>query len=398
LAHTYLKNNQIAEAEVGMLGWLRVRMVKKRHQNLKEMLLGDLQAKVMQGIEIQPTTKSQKKCRCHKSHHVNGRCLYKGECETPSVIYKLTCKCCGDYYLGKTQNTLKKRVQCHYQGVGQFWDLKRTVNRGNGLELESIRASSSPSTKSHMTTRSGSRHSQSRGATTIIHTPLSNRTEGYNHLLSLLSPALSLLSNNNNNNNTAFPTTIMEEDESVMSNASALSNSDDDSFVTATQEAPPSIASSNQPSLTSFQRAFGGRDALIQLRELEKARTELLRPILESKFNSLDVSNFTKHMWSHAEEQDFQSKTALYAWVRENMEVDLVHKSNMISTMKTAGTKSCKLCMQERINLFFEFGKKKTLTHNMMNSRTELYGSCSCKTRFLRLRAVGNAGAEEATS
>ena len=40
------------------LGWLRVRMVYKHHNNLKEMLLGDMHQKCMKGIE---TAKHAKK-------------------------------------------------------------------------------------------------------------------------------------------------------------------------------------------------------------------------------------------------------------------------------------------------------------------------------------------------
>ena len=66
--------------------------------------------------------------------------------------------------------------------------------------------------------------------------------------------------------------------------------------------------------------------------------------------------------------------------------------------MKTAGTRNCQLCMQERVALFYAFHKKKTQTHNLMNSRTEMYGACTCKTRFSWLHAVGNEGADEATT
>ena len=35
-------------------------------------------------------------------------------------------------------------------------------------------------------------------------------------------------------------------------------------------------------------------------------------------------------------------------------------------------------------------------SNNMINSRHELYGKCNCKTQFLRLCTVGDAGADEA--
>ena len=63
--------------------------------------------------------------------------------------------------------------------------------------------------------------------------------------------------------------------------------------------------------------------------------------------------------------------------------------------MKTAGSKNCNLCIQERINLFYDLGdsvRYKTL----INSKSELLGVCSCKVRFLRFCAVGNEGDDEA--
>jgi len=43
------------------LGWLHVRMVYKRHSNLKEMLLGDIQQKCMMGIETAEYVKKTRK-------------------------------------------------------------------------------------------------------------------------------------------------------------------------------------------------------------------------------------------------------------------------------------------------------------------------------------------------
>ena len=64
--------------------------------------------------------------------------------------------------------------------------------------------------------------------------------------------------------------------------------------------------------------------------------------------------------------------------------------------MKTEGSKNCNLCMQERINLFYDLGDKERCK-TLINSKSELFGVCSCKMRFLRLCAIGNAGADEAT-
>ena len=81
-------------------------MVKKRHMNLKEMLLGDAANKCMIGVvdaEYAKKTK-KKKCTCRASHRPDGECLYGEECEKQASIYKIICKCCDSHYIGKTQN------------------------------------------------------------------------------------------------------------------------------------------------------------------------------------------------------------------------------------------------------------------------------------------------------
>ena len=102
-------------------------------------------------------------------------------------------------------------------------------------------------------------------------------------------------------------------------------------------------------------------------------------------------------MWSHCQGLNFEKKEDLFKWCRGKLKVEVLHKGSAISMMKTAGSKNCSLCMQERINLFYDFGDKERCK-KLINSKSELFGTCSCKARFLRFCAVGNAGADEATS
>ena len=55
------------------LKWLRVRMINKRHQHLKEMLLGDIATKVTSGIvEAGYAKKTKRKlCNCRSSNKVH---------------------------------------------------------------------------------------------------------------------------------------------------------------------------------------------------------------------------------------------------------------------------------------------------------------------------------------
>ena len=45
-------------------------------------------------------------------------CAYRGEYRRCCVVYKVTCKLCGDLYVGNTQNTLRIMEQ-HFQYVAQ---------------------------------------------------------------------------------------------------------------------------------------------------------------------------------------------------------------------------------------------------------------------------------------
>ena len=45
-------------------------------------------------------------------------CAYRGKCPRFCAFYKVTCKCCGDFYVGNTQNALKSMEQ-YFQDVAQ---------------------------------------------------------------------------------------------------------------------------------------------------------------------------------------------------------------------------------------------------------------------------------------
>ena len=152
---------------------------------------------------------------------------------------------------------------------------------------------------------------------------------------------------------------------------------------------------SSQNTIAEIAAAFGGRDPLLDLPGLEQARATVLNPLLEQEVHRVDASQLSRHMhmWSHAKDLEFENKDRLYHWIRHNWEINIVHKSSMVSAMKTAGTKNCALCIQERAKLFYAFNDKNK--PNLMNIRREMYGRCTCRTRFLRLSAVGNEGTDE---
>ena len=150
-------------------------MTHKRHMNLKEMLLGDITKKIMQGIDDYEYVKKTKKgkCNCRSTHKPNGECLYKEECETKAVIYKISCKCCNSFYIGKTSRSLKSRCQEHYQGLGKFFTMKKRfltqleeeanppppTPNSNHLSSSSSRMSTRSQTSGQLTTPHPHQHS-----------------------------------------------------------------------------------------------------------------------------------------------------------------------------------------------------------------------------------------------
>ena len=70
-------------------------MVTKLHKNLKEMLLGNLHNKCMQGVDtVKHAKKTRKKsCICYSSHLVDSQCMYREEHDMEAVVYyKVTYK------------------------------------------------------------------------------------------------------------------------------------------------------------------------------------------------------------------------------------------------------------------------------------------------------------------
>ena len=82
-----------------------------KFSNLREILNGDLSNKLMEGIESQDYI--TRDCNCNVRTKINGECIYKSKCRQSIVVYKATCKCCGKFYIGNTQNKVKDRIYAH---------------------------------------------------------------------------------------------------------------------------------------------------------------------------------------------------------------------------------------------------------------------------------------------
>ena len=89
------------------INWLCTPMSYHRLPNLGEILQGYLVSKLRNSLEYNDSIDIE--CNYNLTTKVNGICAYIGECRRCCVVYKVTCQCCGDFYVGNTQNTLKKK-------------------------------------------------------------------------------------------------------------------------------------------------------------------------------------------------------------------------------------------------------------------------------------------------
>ena len=94
------------------LKWLRISMSYHKFSNLGEIFQGDLNNKLMKNITSKDFMDLM--CNCTNSTTINGNCIYNGNCRKSIVIYKATCKECGCYYIGNTQQKLKLRMNQHF--------------------------------------------------------------------------------------------------------------------------------------------------------------------------------------------------------------------------------------------------------------------------------------------
>ena len=161
-----------------------------------------------------------------------------------------------------------------------------------------------------------------------------------------------------------------------------------------------SSALMTQSTVNPFRQEFGTPAGNTQsaFNHLVQARTQLYHPILDKEIRATPCSTLSRHLWAHCQDIDLSCKEEVSAWYRKIIQLKILSSGSALSYMKSAGTKKCTLCMRERMALFHHFGKKKSRTKNLMNSRKEMCGKCTCKTRFIRLRSIENECADETTS
>ena len=73
-----------------------------------------------------------RECNCSLPYKVNGKCFYKGKCQSKFIIYEVKCSTCDAIYIGNTQQNFKKRMD------DNFSDIQRLLK--NGQKSDSITA------------------------------------------------------------------------------------------------------------------------------------------------------------------------------------------------------------------------------------------------------------------
>jgi hypothetical protein len=71
---------------------------------------------------------------------------------------------------------------------------------------------------------------------------------------------------------------------------------------------------------------------------------------------------------------------------------EIIWKGNAISTVKTFGSRKCKLCTQERLEILKATYRNK---QKSINSRNEIYGACRHKPKFHRYGRQSTASTDE---
>lgn len=100
--------------------------------------------------------------------------------------------------------------------------------------------------------------------------------------------------------------------------------------------------------------------------------------------------SFAVHFADHC--RDCNNSNEVKAKMKRLMDVKILWQGKQIQSMKSACTLKCKLCMMERK----EIAKKwRTDKKSLINDRSEIFGSCKCRTRFHRFTFGKYAGTDE---
>ena len=110
------------------------------------------------------------------------------------------------------------------------------------------------------------------------------------------------------------------------------------------------------------------------------------RLVCKGKKSDSHAEHFAEHF------KQLKAKCTI-ARVREMTEKEIIWQGDPIACVKSFGTKSCVLCMQERCAIL---KASNTCPDSLINSRNEIFGGCRHIPRFHRF--LLNAGPNEAST
>ena len=94
--------------------------------------------------------------------------------------------------------------------------------------------------------------------------------------------------------------------------------------------------------------------------------------------------SFASHWGSHFEDGNHDIRASD---VRELIEVEILWQGSPIKCMRSFGKKTCRLCMEEKLEILKRNKKNPAL---LINSKGEVYGACRHKTKFHRFEVTMN--------
>ena len=83
-------------------------MLYHKYSNLHEVFQGDLTSKILKGIGSRDFEELE--CNCNAASKIDWKCIYISKFRSSVLVYKATCKDCGNFYAGNTQQHLKKQM------------------------------------------------------------------------------------------------------------------------------------------------------------------------------------------------------------------------------------------------------------------------------------------------
>ena len=112
-------------------------------------------------------------------------------------------------------------------------------------------------------------------------------------------------------------------------------------------------------------------------RDVWKVMEKSGRPSSSDSPNDFKSDTFARHFAAHCSHL-FNSRQ-VRKFVYENIKLDIVWKGSQIYCNKSANSNKCSLCLQEKRFISHYFSHNRL---GIMNSKSEIFGSCNCKSRF----------------